>query len=83
VKQTANWTEEYLRQIDDCERRESRLTDWERNFIDSLRRQIEGGRAPTGNQFIAVQELSDGLHLWFVDEKTAQKLARKHGGLPT
>jgi len=35
------------------------------------------------NQFIAVQELSDGLHLWFVDEKTAQKLARKHGGLPT
>jgi hypothetical protein len=50
MRQTANWTDEYLRQIDDCERRESRLTDWERNFLDSLRRQIEGGRAPTVKQ---------------------------------
>jgi hypothetical protein len=50
MNQLAAWTEEYLRQITDCERRESRLTDWERTFIDSLRRQIEDGRAPTPKQ---------------------------------
>lgn len=50
MKQAANWTDEYLQQIDDCERRESRLTDWERNFLDSLRRQIEDGRAPSPKQ---------------------------------
>lgn len=44
------WHEEYLRQIQDCELRESRLTDWERGFIDSLRRQIEGGNRPTSKQ---------------------------------
>ena len=37
-------SEELLQQIDDCEARESRLTDWERNFIDSIRSQVEAGR---------------------------------------
>jgi hypothetical protein len=50
VQKLANWADEYMRQIEDCERRESRLTDWERTFIDSLRRQIEAGRAPSPKQ---------------------------------
>ena len=33
--------DEYLRMVDDCEKRESRLNDWERNFIDSIRRQLD------------------------------------------
>ena len=33
--------------------------------------------------FITVQELGDGLHLRLVDEATAHRLAREHGGLPT
>lgn len=45
-----DWTEEYIALIDDCEARESRLTDWERGFIDSLRRQISDGRRPTLKQ---------------------------------
>jgi hypothetical protein len=32
--------------------------------------------------FITVQELPDGLHLKLVDEATAHRLAREHGGLP-
>jgi hypothetical protein len=44
------WADEYLTQIEDCEKREGRLNDWERGFIDSLRRQIEGGRRPTPPQ---------------------------------
>jgi hypothetical protein len=46
----ADWTSEYAQLLADCERRESRLTDWERNFVDSLTRQIAEGRAPTPKQ---------------------------------
>ena len=35
-----------------------------------------------GNLFISAQELHDGLHIRFVDEQTAYRLAREHGGLP-
>lgn len=44
------WADEYLTLLDDCEKRESRLNDWERGFVDSLRRQIEQGRRPTAKQ---------------------------------
>lgn len=37
------WQQEYLQLIDDCEARESRLSDWERSFISSIRSQVEGG----------------------------------------
>lgn len=29
--------------IEDCEARESRLGDWDRSFIDSIKRQLEQG----------------------------------------
>ncbi|MET3652503.1 hypothetical protein [Dyella japonica] len=32
--------------------------------------------------FLTVQELNDGIHLRLVDEQTAERLARKEGGLP-
>ena len=44
------WADEYLQQIDDCEKRESRLTDWERGFLDSLRAAIEGNKSPSPKQ---------------------------------
>lgn len=44
------WADEYLQLLDDCEKREDRLSDWERGFVDSLRRQIEQGRRPTTKQ---------------------------------
>lgn len=44
------WTEPYITLLDDCEKREERLTDWERGFVDSLRRQIEQGRRPSAKQ---------------------------------
>ena len=44
------WADEYLRMLDDCEKRESRLTDWERGFVDSLRAQIGRGRPPSPKQ---------------------------------
>lgn len=44
------WADEYITLLDDCEAREERLTDWERGFVDSLRRQLEEGRRPTTKQ---------------------------------
>lgn len=47
---TGEWQGEYLTLLDDCEKREERLTDWERGFVDSLRSQIEAGRRPSVKQ---------------------------------
>jgi hypothetical protein len=44
------WAEPYITLLDDCEKREERLTDWELGFVDSLRRQIEQGRRPSPKQ---------------------------------
>lgn len=44
------WADEYITLLDDCEKREGRLTDWERGFVDSLRTQIEQGRRPSTKQ---------------------------------
>lgn len=46
----SSWADEYLTMLTDCEARESRLTDWERSFVESLRSQIEAGRRPTARQ---------------------------------
>jgi len=46
----STWADEYLTMLDDCEKREERLNDWERGFVDSLRRQIEQGRRPSAKQ---------------------------------
>lgn len=50
------WATEYLTLIEDCENRESKLSDWQRGFIDSLRKQIEEGRHPTLKQIEKLDE---------------------------
>lgn len=50
----STWADEYITLIEDCEKREEKLSDWERNFIDSLRRQIEDGRRPSPKQIDAL-----------------------------
>ena len=40
MSKTDEWADEYLQQIEDCEARESRLTDWDRGFLDSLKAQL-------------------------------------------
>ena len=53
----AEWSSEYITLLDDCVRREERLTDWERGFIDSLRHQIEAGRRPSAKQIDALDNV--------------------------
>ena len=52
-----DWTSEYLTLIEDCEKREERLSDWDRQFIDSLGRQIAQGRRPTPKQIDKLDEI--------------------------
>jgi len=51
------WAQEYLQQVTDCENRESRLGDWDRTFIDSIRRQLEQGRTLTPKQIEKLDEV--------------------------
>lgn len=51
------WAEPYITLIEDCEKREERLDDWSRGFVDSLRRQIEDGRRPTPKQVEKLDEV--------------------------
>jgi hypothetical protein len=44
------WADEYLTMLEDCEHRSEKLTEWELDFVDSLRRQIEAGRRPSPKQ---------------------------------
>jgi hypothetical protein len=37
----SSWADEYLTLCDDCEARESRLSDWERGFVESIRSRLE------------------------------------------
>lgn len=41
---------EHAQMIEDCEARESRLSDWERQFIDSIGEQISAGRSLSPKQ---------------------------------
>lgn len=52
----SEWADQYLTLIDDCEQREGRLSDWQRGFLDSLRRQIEAGNVPTQKQIDKLDE---------------------------
>lgn len=42
--------DEHLQMIEDCEQRESRLTEWEQTFVDSVKDQLGRGRALTEKQ---------------------------------
>ena len=42
--------DEHAIMIEDCEKRESKLSDWERSFIDSISMQLSKGRSLTDKQ---------------------------------
>lgn len=53
----ANWADEYVTLLDDCEKRSEKLTDWELGFVDSLQRQISDGRRPTSKQVDTLDDI--------------------------
>jgi hypothetical protein len=55
----SNWADDIMTLVEDCEKRSDRLSDWECQFIDSLRRQLEEGRRPSPKQVDALNDIWD------------------------
>lgn len=53
----ASWTDEYVTLVEDCEKREERLTSWEHDFLVSLRNQLEAGRAISPRQIETLENI--------------------------
>lgn len=51
------WASEYLQLIEDCEARESRLSEWDGTFLDSIKKQIENGRSLSPKQIEKLDEI--------------------------
>lgn len=49
--------DEHQQMVLDCEKRESKLTDWERGFIDSLSRQLSEGHRLSEKQAERLDEI--------------------------
>jgi hypothetical protein len=50
---------EHEQMVKDCEERESRLTDWERGFIDGIGRRLAQGLRLTVPQAVLLDEVWD------------------------
>ena len=53
----AHWSDEYSQMLADCEKRESKLSEWEASFIDSLQKYIADGRTPTAKQIACLDRI--------------------------
>jgi len=49
--------DEQVQMVDDCEKRDSKLTDWERGFLDSIFLQLADGRRLTEKQAERLDEI--------------------------
>lgn len=49
--------DEYKQMVKDCESRESKLTDWERTFIDSIGSRLDKGFALSESQAERLDEI--------------------------
>lgn len=59
MPQCKNWTDEYLNLIDDCEEQESKLNEWEGNFISSMKSQLENNKMPSQKQIETLEKIWD------------------------
>lgn len=56
---TKNWQDEYFTMVEDCENRESQMSEWECNFIESIRSQIEDDRILSSKQIETLENIWD------------------------
>ena len=48
---------EHMTMVEDCEARESRLSEWDAQFIDSIKRQLVDGRSLSKKQAEKLDEI--------------------------
>jgi hypothetical protein len=53
----SDWTSEYLQLIEDCEHRESRCSDWDKQFLDSIKNRLAQGIHLTSKQTEKLDEI--------------------------
>lgn len=46
----ATWVDEYMKLVNDCEQRESRLTEWESGFVESVRNRLNNKQPLSAKQ---------------------------------
>lgn len=51
--------EEHLQLVIDCENRESRLSDWERGFLDSIKFRLDSGSSLSARQSETLEGIWD------------------------
>lgn len=55
----STWVDEYMQMVEDCEKRESRMTEWDRGFIDSIRSRLEHEKPLTQKQTETLEKIWD------------------------
>lgn len=53
------WAKPYLDMISECEEHESRLSDWERGLLDSVRHRLDNDEVPTAKQLEYLNRIYD------------------------
>jgi len=53
----ATWQDEYQTMINDCKKRESRLSDWDTGFIDSVSKQLERNKPLSKKQIEKLEQI--------------------------
>lgn len=56
---TDHWSTEYYKMIEDCELHDSKLTDWETTFLDSIQNYLEKGKFLTQKQIEQLEKIHD------------------------
>lgn len=51
------WQNEYFKMIDDCEKRESMLSEWDCSFIESIRDKLEHEKPLSSKQIEKLDEI--------------------------
>jgi len=54
---SGGWTQEYLTMVEDCEKRDSWLTDWERGFLDSISKRLENEQGLSERQIETLENI--------------------------
>ena len=49
------WKDEYYQMIDDCEKRDKRLSAWEADFLESIRQRLDDNKTLTPKQLSVLE----------------------------
>lgn len=54
-----HWTDDFVLMVSDCEQRESKLTEWEGKFIDSIGNQLSETQRISPKQIESLEKIWD------------------------